>query len=155
MKKIILLTVAMAMFIALPLSSALAVEVFSAETETRIYDPEKSYGGYVMPTQSKGPQTVYLLDMMGNVVHKWDNVGGSPKLLPDGILGSMCQLMDWDGNVLWSYDPMTDSQRDLGPNHDGRFIWNTKLNQYTFLVKTTAPVTEEEIVAAGGDPNWD
>ena len=35
--------------IVLPLSSAHAFETFLAETETRLYKPDKSYGGYFMP----------------------------------------------------------------------------------------------------------
>src|SRR5512138_1450823 len=80
--------------ILLPLSAAHAVEVFSAETETRIYDPAKSYGGYFMPSgfgaMMGGPlPTVYLMDMMGNVVHQWPGVNGwAPQLTEDGTLWS-------------------------------------------------------------------
>ena len=38
--------------IVLPLSSAHAISTFVAETETKIYIPEKSYGGYFMPTNN-------------------------------------------------------------------------------------------------------
>jgi hypothetical protein len=37
--------------IVLPLSSAHALSTFVAETETKIYIPAKSYGGYFLPTQ--------------------------------------------------------------------------------------------------------
>ena len=57
--------------IVLPLSSAHAVSTFVAETETKIYKPEKSYGGYFMPTNNAAGATHYLMDMTGHVVHKW------------------------------------------------------------------------------------
>ena len=175
MKKIILLTVAVAMFIALPLSAAHAVETFAIETETRIYNPEKSYGGYFLTSRIPGG-TTYLMDMMGNVVHKWDNVGAVPRLLPNGNLscygqhiaaakdpvgvpytGLMenTQLRDWDNNPLWSFNPKVDLNLDYGMNHDGFWMWNKKLQQYTFLLFVDRNTTKEEIVAAGGDPTWD
>ena len=87
--------------IVLPLSSAYAVEVFSAETELRQYNPAKSYGGYFL-YQTVGNVSA-LLDMEGNLVHQWVGTNGNPKLLEDGNLWTMGQIMDWDGNILWSF----------------------------------------------------
>jgi len=165
MKKVILLTVAVAMFIALPLTSANAVEVFSAETELRQYNPEKSYGGYFMPSNSRRG-TNYLLDMTGNVVHEWDNntgptdddrrQGATAQLLPNGNLGCMGRLTDWDSNYVWTFNPSTDANRpDIKMHHDTRWIWNKKLNAYTNLIVCNRTTTQDEIVAAGGDPSVD
>jgi len=160
MKKTLFAALALVMLvgvaIVLPLSSAHAIETFAFETETRIYDPAKSFGGYFMPSQSGGG-TTYLMDMMGNIVHKWDGVGGTPQLLANGNLGSRGQLMDWDGNILWAFNPATDPtpvRPDVsGMHHDSRWIWNKKLQQYTNLIVTRRTVTQAEVVAAGGDPS--
>jgi hypothetical protein len=157
MRKTLFAALAFAMMvgvaIVLPLSTAHAVEVFSAETELRQYNPEKSYGGYFM-TSTSGVN--YLMDMMGNVVHKWEGVGGTPQLMEDGNLWSAGQVMDWDGNILWSFDPKTDAGRsDLSMHHDVRRMWNKKLNQYTELILTSRTSSKDEIIAAGGDPSWD
>ena len=160
--------------IVLPFTSAHAVETFKAETETRIYDPAKSYGGYFLPSQLTSGNTTYLMDMQGNVVHKWDDVGGVPRLLPNGNLSSHgkwqgvgaatqpygtvasnAQLRDWDNNILFAYNPKTDSNRDYYMNHEGRWIWNKKLKAYTILLMCDRTATKAEIIAAGGDPNWD
>ncbi len=158
MKKTLFAALAFVMMVGvaiiLPLSSAQAVEVFSAETETRIYNPEKSYGGYFIPSQSNGG-TTYLIDMMGNVVHEWAGVGGTPQLMPNGNLSSRGQIMDWDGNILWSYAPADYGRADWNMHHDSRLIWNKKLKQYTLLAVARPTTTKADIIAAGGDPNWD
>lgn len=151
----VVMLVGAAMFI--PLTTAHAVEVFKAETELRQYNPDKSYGGYFMNSNdsTKG-QTVYLMDMTGNVVNQWDGVKGTPKLLENSHLWSCGQIQDWYGNILWSFDPTTDSKRtdDLTFHHDGRRIWNKKLKAYTHLLIAWRTSTKDEIVAAGGDPGW-
>jgi len=161
MKKIILLTVAVAMLVALPLWSAHAVETFAIETELRQYDPDKSFGGYFLTSDdSTRGQTVYLMDMTGNVVNLWDAVKGTPKLLEDGNLWSCGQVQSWDGNTLWSFVPETDAsaryaEDALCLHHDGRRIWNNKLKQYTHLLIAYRTATVDEVIAAGGDPDWD
>ena len=144
----------------LPLTSAHA-ETFAIETETRIYDPVKSYGGYFMPSQSYGGAqdndsitSVYLMNMMGEVVHVWEKVKGTPQLLPDGRLFAQGMYMDWNGNVQWEYNPGRDSNRpDLTPSHDARRIWNKKLQQWTMICHADNNITQAQAVAAGADPS--
>ena len=139
--------------IVLPLSSAYAVEVFSAETELRQYNPAKSYGGYFL-YQTVGNVSA-LLDMEGNLVHQWVGTNGNPKLLEDGNLWTMGQIMDWDGNILWSFKTATDPtpvRPELSLHHDGFRIWNKKLKAYTYLMVYNRTVTQAAVVAAGGDP---
>jgi hypothetical protein len=143
----------------LPLSSAYAIESFAIETELRLYNPAKSYGGYFMTSNdSTGGQTVYLMDMMGYVVKQWDNVKGTPYLLENSNLWSCGQVQSWDGKVLWSFDLKTDrpDRPDITAlHHAGRRIWNKKLKQYTHLLIAWRTATKEELIAAGGDPGWD
>jgi len=140
----------------LPLSSAHAVETLAAETETRIYDATKSYNGYFMPSGMGG--TVYLMDMMGYVVHKWQTVPGwGPHLQEDGTLWTTGSIVDWDGNLRWSYDPATDAaaryaKRPFSLHHGAVKIWNKKLKQYTLLSVANQTTTQAEIVAYGADP---
>ena len=119
-----------------------------AETETRIYKPDKSYNGYFMPTNNVGRQAHYLMDMMGYVVHQWDGYaagvkanlavpGIKPEIAEDGTLWSGGLIQDWDGNVLWEFYPPRDvgiSVADMPFHHDMKRIWNKKLNQWTQLI---------------------
>ena len=113
--------------------------------------PSQCYGG----AQDNLPITsVYLMNMMGEVVHVWENVKGTPQLLPDGNLFAQGMIMDWDGNVLWEYNPGRDSNRpELIPSHDARRIWNKKLKQWTMICHTDCPITQAQAVAAGADPS--
>lgn len=152
--------------IVLPLSSVHAVSTFVAETETKIYKPEKSYGGYFMPTNNAAGATNYLMDMLGNVVHQWDAVpavtgvsiarpGIKPEISPDGTLWSGGTIQAWDGTVLWDFYPPRDvgiSLADMPFHHDMKKIWNKKLNQWTQLIVSNRARTQAEAAAAGGDP---
>ena len=71
-KKLFTVMAALLLAIVLPLTSAYALSTFLAETETKIYKPAKSYGGYFMPTQNSAGFTHWVMDMMGYVVHQWD-----------------------------------------------------------------------------------
>jgi hypothetical protein len=141
-----------------PLTAAHAIETFAIETELRLYDPAKSYGGYFMTSDdTTGGQTVYLMNMEGYVVNQWDGVKGTPKLLENSNLWSCGQVQSWDGKILWAFDLKTDrpDRPDITAlHHDGRRIWNKKLKQYTHLLVAYRTATKEEIIAAGGDPAW-
>jgi hypothetical protein len=110
---------------------------FRATGLTHHFAPQ-SYKGYTLVTPTGGDST-YLLDMAGQVVHRWslpDLRGWYARLQPDGTLlatgvdlkitpqplsetaapgfeqqirhlggcYTRIQTMDWDGDVLWSYD---------------------------------------------------
>ncbi len=128
--------------------------LFSAETETRIYKPDKSFDGYFMPMDHVG-STHYLMDMMGNVVHSIEAKGGVPIFAPDGKLWSIGYIQDWDGNVLWKFDPTRDAPTHpaFTMHHDMKRIWNKKLKQYTQLINCNRTITQAEAVAAGADPS--
>ena len=101
------------------------------------HDPSKAYQGYTLYTPMFGDGTVYLLDMDGNEVHRWQMPlppGLYAYLLPNGNLfyggktpadpnayfpvwpifkgGAMFEV-DWDGNVVWEH-------RDPAHHHDAR-----------------------------------
>ena len=152
--------------IVLPLSTAHATSTFAVETETKIYIPEKSYGGYFMPKNNAAGATHYLMDMMGSVVHQWDAYaagvkspnpvpGITPEIQPDGTLWSGGVIQDWDGNVLWDFNPTRDlgiAATEMPFHHEARRIWNKKLNQWTQLIVSNRARTQAEAAAAGGDP---
>ena len=87
-------------------------------TGTTIYDPEKCDNGYTLFV-GKGTGAI-LVNMNGKVVHFWKDVAGMPcKMLPGGhIFGSLrsrdpkaatqdfadVTLIDWDGNIEWSFN---------------------------------------------------
>ncbi|NKB21773.1 MAG: PQQ-binding-like beta-propeller repeat protein [Alphaproteobacteria bacterium] len=84
------------------------------------HDPSRAYPGFTMFSPSDGSET-FLLDMAGDVVHKWDlpqQLGNYAQLLPTGNLLVSCQTevgpklmaaggrlleMDWDGNIVWEH----------------------------------------------------
>jgi hypothetical protein len=90
--------------------------------------------------------THYLIDNCGNVVHRWETdrpLGNSMYLLDDGRLlktalssnvnstitgaggGEEVQIIGWDAEVLWRYNPTTDSLRlhhDIEPLPNGNIL---------------------------------
>lgn len=89
MKKI-LFTLALALLLAWPLGSALAVESFVQPSGVIQYNPAKSYGGYqLFSATGAGNTTTYLIDMEGYVVNEWKRdyvVSLHEWLLPNGNL---------------------------------------------------------------------
>ena len=93
-------------------------------TGVTINKPDKTCSGYTALNPLRAtPHGVPLIDMNGKVVHKWMNVEGQPaKVLPGGNLlatlvhydpadwlsrkseGFTVAELDWDGNVIWSFD---------------------------------------------------
>lgn len=124
-------------------------------TGTTLYDPDQAQNGYVLISvdfkdvyanvnnkdafkdkpdfaspnavpAAEPSDVVFLMDMNGNVVHSWKDLGDNKKiyLLPDGHLLSISERQsaaieyDWDGNEVWRY------ATKLGPHHDGRRLDN-------------------------------
>jgi len=110
--------------------------------------------------------STYLIDMQGEIVHKWDHedqVGNSVYLLPDGRLlrpmhvrdneifgappfgGGRLQIIAWDGTVEWDYSLSSDHRyqhHDIVPMPNGNVLalaWEHK--------------TRDEATAAGRDPD--
>ena len=119
-------------FVTVCFGSALAYEAIVGPTGVLKYDREKSYGGYTLFAPMIGCKTTYLIDMEGNLIHKWESEyppGFYAMLLPNGNLlrgGNMAQKgdnkcniggaagtvqeIDWDGNVVWEYKMNTPTE---------------------------------------------
>ena len=71
---------------------------------TTIYDPDKCYGGYTLIDFLGEPETM-LIDMNGNVVHRWSppgkrGISNYIHILENGnLLGP--KEWDWDGEAVW------------------------------------------------------
>ena len=111
-------------------------------------------------------ETVYLLDMEGRIVHKWETderPGNSVYLLEDGRLlravhtpgnsvfgappfgGGRIQILNWQGDIEWNYR-VSDSERyqhhDIAPMPNGNVLalaWEHK--------------SRDEAIAAGRNPD--
>ena len=173
MKKVILLTVAVAMFIALPLGSVFAYEAFRGPTEVIQYDPGKAYNGYTLISQIDT-----LIDMEGNVVNIWPTPTSPPnfgwnwsaRLLENGNMEQLLMTAylgpsgesnfawierDWDGNIVnVLVAPENRTIPKYAAHHDARKIFDVKLNQWTVLVIYMKNVEPEEALALGADPQY-
>lgn len=56
-------------------SVSLAYEAICGPLGVLQYEKDKSYGGYVLYTNHLGGTKTYLIDLEGNVVHEWDQIG--------------------------------------------------------------------------------
>jgi hypothetical protein len=174
MKKVILLTVAVAMFLALPLGSVFAYEALIGHTGVLQYDPSKSLNGYCLFAPA-GSLKSYLIDMEGYVINEWTCSSGPglhDRLLPNGNLlrgytpegwsrppaapgiqpfpitiggvSGGVEEFDWDGNLVWQYPAISD----------------TYIQHHTFyrmpngntLVLLWEEVSEADALALGRDP---
>jgi hypothetical protein len=117
------------MFAVASVAFAPAYEAHVGPTGVLLYDEQNSYGGYTLFSPMIGSKSVYLIDVEGNIVHKWDTEygpgayamllengnllrGGSPGGAPAPIGGAagIVQEIDWDGNVVWEYKLLNDNQ---------------------------------------------
>jgi hypothetical protein len=123
-----------------------------------------AFEGYTLFAPLKQP-TVYLIDIEGRVVHRWDNglrPGNSVYLLPDGRLlrathvddnpvfgkpdfgGGRIQILNWEGAVEWDYKISTETRyqhHDITPMPNGNvlaLVWEYR--------------SAEEAIAAGRIP---
>ena len=157
-----------------------AHEAFHGPTELIYYDREKSANGYVMFSarpEHDDHEFTYLIDMEGQVVHKWQTVtpayrGKSyviektARLTENGTIvqglmtgsdtqpGSLLQELDWDGNVVREF---IDRREGYIYHHNFKRIWNNTLNDWTIIFTSQIPMTQQQAVAAGADPSkqWD
>ncbi|MFC1495292.1 aryl-sulfate sulfotransferase [Thermodesulfobacteriota bacterium] len=117
------------LFAAVFLSPVSAYEAIVGPTGVLKYDREKSYGGYTLFAPMVNCKTTYLIDMEGNVVHKWESEyppGAYAMLLPNGNLlrggvmekksvtiggaAGIVQEIDWSGKVVWEYKMNTPTE---------------------------------------------
>ena len=54
------------------LTIASSYEAMVGPTGVLKYNAEKSYGGYTLFSPMVNSKTTYLIDMEGNMIHKWD-----------------------------------------------------------------------------------
>ena len=110
----------------LSFSSAGAYEAINGPTQLIQYNASKAYEGYTLMTPMRSDKS-YLIDMFGYVVHTWEHktklsgqhfillenghilgntapVEGPGKLNYGGSTGGLIEL-DWDGNVVWEWNP--------------------------------------------------
>ena len=91
-----------------------AYESMQGPTEVLLWNQAKAFNGY---TLFGAHGTTYVIDMLGNVVHKWAMVGTNPKLLDNGHIldaarddpsrfGGFVEV-DWDGAMAVSYTHLT------------------------------------------------
>ena len=102
------------------------------------YTPTACYRGYTLFSTTHGGKDAYLIDMEGNVVHRWHLEEGIPYayLLDNGNL--LCRIsrpqdaggvetlgassagileLDWDSNIVWAYrNPMLHHDFQRMPN---------------------------------------
>ncbi len=102
-----------------------AYEAMLGPTGVLFHDRDRAYEGYTL-FAPMGSKTVYLIDMDGYVVHRWQT-GYTPgsyamllengNLLRGGVLegapapiggaSGIVEEIDWDGRVVWEYRLMT------------------------------------------------
>ena len=111
-----------------------------------------------------GSTTTYLIEMDGTVVHTWDSdwtPGNSVELDADGYLWHTCMLnnpnfnaggsggriekLDWDGNVVWSYEL---SSTTACQHHDFELLTSGNV-----LLVVWQEYSIAESVQAGRDPS--
>jgi len=124
----------------------------TTEQSVSICDPTRAYGGYTLFAPHYG-RDVWLIDMKGRVVHRWQMKhlpGGDGRLLPNGNLLRLNKTMkepllffgsvsgelveiDWDGNVVWKHeDPYM--HHDFFRMDNG----NTMINRHVLMPKEIA-----------------
>jgi len=133
-------------------------------TGVTLYKPEKCYNGctVVNPFLSR---TVYLIDMMGRVVHQWEIKMEEPlysifleKQANESWLGLLARApeggwgrpqfgvvqLDWDSSVVWRYVPPEGTK----PHHDAERLQNGNtlvlLNRLVERPRISAKVLQDE-----------
>ena len=163
------------------LSTAAAYEAFHGPTELVYSIPEKVAPGYLLFAawaQNEAHEYVYLVDIEGNVVHKWKaitpeyegrgySIEKTARFTEKGtvVLGlstaghnyegeRVLGELDWDGNLVWEF---SDPREGYLYHHTFKRIWNNHLSDWTIIFTSRFPMTQEQAVAAGADPSvqWD
>lgn len=169
MKRKIFIVMALALFIAMPLSSVYAYEAIIGHTGVLQYDKENALDGYVLFSPA-GETGAYLIDMEGYVVHEWQGSSGPglhDRLLPNGHLlrgytpagwgtatkprpvsiggaSGGVEEFDWDGNLVWQCPAISDT---MCQHHTFYRMPNGNT-----LVLVWEYVTMEDSIALGRDP---
>jgi len=136
------------------------------------HDPEKTYAGYTLFTPLGGDGSVFLIDMEGQVVHRWNLPfpGNLAQLLDDGNLMFDGKLPDvphkigggqtgivmevaWDGTVLWEYrDPCLHHDHCRMENGNTMvLLWEKVPKGMVKKIQGGQPGTEDEDGSIWGD----
>lgn len=127
-----------------------------------IQKSDESFEGYTL--FSPGSDTnVYLINNCGELIHTWlteYRPGNAVYLQPDGTLwragrlenqniqagggGGIIQQLDWDSNVLWSFEYNT---REYRAHHDFQILPNGNVLILAWVLKE-----KEEVLANGRNP---
>lgn len=152
------------LFIAVSSGSVSAYEAMVGPTGVLKYDKEKSYGGYTLFAPMVNCKTTYLIDMEGNVVHKWESEygpGAYAMLLPNGNLlrggnlmnkrpttiggaSGIVQEIDWDGKVVWEYE--------MNNENEVQHHCFARMPNGNTLILGWERISIEEAIAKGRDP---
>ena len=136
-------------------TSLQAYERLQGPTEVIYWDKAKAMAGY---TFFGVRSNTYLVDMEGQVVHKWP-LGANPHLLEngnvldatDGDVNGFSGLaeVDWDGKPVWQH---AETRAGYQPHHDFLRIWNRKLGTNTTLYIAAKTVSAAACLGAGCNP---
>ena len=126
-----------------------------------LYSDSRASAGYTL-FAPMSYTSVYLIDMEGRLVHRWDGAytpGLAVYLLENGNLIRMCRIdpgtpegggrveeVDWDGNTIWSLD---DKETDYEFHHDV-----TQMPNGNFLIVARETKSKQEAINAGRDPQY-
>lgn len=92
-------------FICAVFASAVYAEDFDFPNGLRHYDPGECSEGYTLVPYEAG--MILLVDMKGEVVHKWDIGTERARLLENGNIVVMqlnnAREYDWEGKLVWEY----------------------------------------------------
>jgi len=144
-------------------TSAYAYQALVGPTGVVYYDKGKAYDGYTLFAPNSCKNT-YLIDMEGNLVHKWRSKfypGLYAELLPngnllrgarppykycgiDGVCGRVEEI-DWDGNVVWSF-------KDMATKNEVTHHAFERLPNGNTLILGWERISNEDIIAKGRDP---
>lgn len=120
-------------------------------TGVTIYKPDSCWSGYTLVPYEPGP--IFLIDMNGRIVHKWNLATERAKLLPNGniVIIKERKVLEysWDNNLIWQYEVPTDrTAGDRYPNpgivhHDLERLPN---GNTIFLVHDAVPESYMQLV---------
>jgi len=83
---------------------------------TRIYKPDKCWNGYTMVPYEGG--LILIVDMKGNVVHRWEIATERARLLENGniVVMKVTKIVEynWDGEVVWECEVPGGPYREMG-----------------------------------------
>lgn len=174
MRKRVAILFLISIFVMVVCGSATAYEALNGPTGVLKYDKAKAFDGYTLFSPQTNFKTTYLIDMEGNVVHKWETQyepGLFAMLLENGNLlrggrtadspvsiggvGGIVQEIDWNGKVVWEYKMSSPKEVQHHcfarmPNGNTLILgWEYKSNEEA-LAKGRDPKSFPPSVFAGG-----